>query len=418
VNARPGIRWLFWGSAGVVAQAYVVFPAAATARALLRPRPLRAPATAPPAHDGAPAVSVVVAAHDEAGVIGRKLDNTLALDYPRSQLEVLVASDGSTDATEAIVDRCPAPEVRLLALPRGGKNAALNSAVRVARGEILVFTDADAMLHPDALRRLVEPFADPVVGAVAGERRQAGHGASARKRALWSAKRALREALSRAGSATAAEGQIHAIRRELFRDLPRDVNDDFYISAQAVLAGRRLVYAPGAVSEPFAASTALSAPFARKVRLTRRWLRAVWRLRRLLNPFEHGFYALQLLCHKLLRRLVALPLLALAATTPALWHRGRVYRLAAVAQALLHGGAAAGLLLRRNGVRGPRLLRAALRFDMANAAALAALVDIARGADDGPRTWTPQRPSAPAAEPDVGPVDPVPVRGDTIAVRG
>src|SRR6185295_3920031 len=228
-----------------------------------RPRPIVAAA-----QGFAPSVSLIVAAHDEAGVIERKLDNALALDYPRSRLEVIVASDGSTDATNALVRRHAAPEVRLLALPRGGKNATLNSAVRAARGEILVFTDADAMLGADALRQLVAPFADPAVGAVAGERRQAGHDDSARKRALWTAKRGLREALSRGGSATAAEGQLHAIRRELFRELPRDVNDDFFISAQAVLAGLRLVYAPGAVSEPFAASTALSAPFGRKVRLT------------------------------------------------------------------------------------------------------------------------------------------------------
>src|SRR5690349_1591778 len=155
MSAGRGIGGLFWGSAGVIAQAYVVFPAAAALRALVQPRPL-----APPADGFAPAVSVIVAAHDEAGVIERKLENTLGLDYPRARLDVIVASDGSTDATNALVARHPAPEVRLLALPRGGKNATLNRAVQAAAAGLLVFTDADAMLHPDALRRLVAPFAD------------------------------------------------------------------------------------------------------------------------------------------------------------------------------------------------------------------------------------------------------------------
>jgi cellulose synthase/poly-beta-1,6-N-acetylglucosamine synthase-like glycosyltransferase len=387
--ARAAARQLFWTSAGLIVHAYIAFPLVAALRGLMFARPVAQGHALPP-------VSLIIAAYNEAGLIERKLENALELDYPRDRLEIIVASDGSSDGTNELVRCDAATGVRLLELPRQGKNGALNAAAAAAGGEILVFTDADARLAPDALRRLVAPLADSGVGAVAGERQPGNRRDSRRRQIGWMLRRGLRELLSRAGSVTAAEGQIHAVRRELFRPLPMDVNDDFFISVGAVAAHRRLVYEPRAASQPFSGSTALRAPFRRKVRQTERWLRALWHVRGLLNPFQHGFYAFQLMSHKLLRRLAFAPLLVLAVTGPMLWRCGKVYRVTTLAQLSLHGGAALGLLLRHRRARGRNLLRGPLLFDMAHAASLVAMINVARHRGRSQAVWIPQRPSAPS----------------------
>ena len=137
--------------------AYAGYPLLLVVRALLRPRP--------PRRSGAqPSVTLIVPAHNEEHTIGAKLRGCAALRYPAGRLEIIVASDGSTDATEPIVRAAALEHVRLLALERRGKLAALDAAAQVARGELLVFSDANVALHPDALRYLVQPFADPGVG--------------------------------------------------------------------------------------------------------------------------------------------------------------------------------------------------------------------------------------------------------------
>ncbi|MGH3005931.1 MAG: glycosyltransferase [Gaiellaceae bacterium] len=374
-------RAVFWGSVGVLAYAYAGFPLLVAARALVRNRPITA-------GDGLPSVTVVIPAHNEAGIIEGKLENTLSAGYPPERLEIIVASDGSDDGTNDVVRVHPAG-VRLLALPRVGKNAALNEAAAAARGEILVFTDADAKMTERALHYLVAPFADPEVGGVAGERR---HGDVSRPKSLAAAsRRSLRKLLSRSGSVTSAEGQIYAVRRELVQPAPPNVPDDFWISTRVIAAHSRLVYEPRAATYPFVGATRVHDPFERKVRMTGPSLRALWLARELLNPGAYGFYAVQLFSHKLLRRLVFVPVVGLAVTAIALSRHGRVYRLAALAQAGLHGAALAGLLLRGTRLGRLRALRAALAFDLSNAAAAVALAQQLRGRRPRDDMWAPQR---------------------------
>ena len=165
-------RIVFWLSAGLIVYTYVGFPLLLFVRSLVirrtHGRAIRPDGGAP---RPTPRVTIVVVAHNEAATIGAKIENMRALDYPSDRLELIVASDGSDDGTIEIVAGALRPDLRLLALPRAGKIPALNAAAAQARGDILVFSDANSMFAPDALHRLVAPFADPSVGAVGGNQR-------------------------------------------------------------------------------------------------------------------------------------------------------------------------------------------------------------------------------------------------------
>ncbi len=375
--------WLFWASAGTLAYTYAGFPLLTALRAAAAPRAVAAGA------GQLPTLSIIIAAHNEAEVIVAKLANMLALDYPRQLVEVIVASDGSDDGTDALVAGYGAANVSLLALARRGKNQTLNAAVAAASGEILVFSDADSMLERAALRYLVAPFGDPQVGGVGGDFRYAGAGAGG-EGAYWSFDRALKAWQSRADSMTSATGQIYAIRRELFRSLPAGVTDDFFISVQVPAARRRLVFEPRAVATgPIARSA--RAEFRRKVRVIVAGLRGVWLTRGALNPRTHGVFAVQLFSHKVLRRLAVAPLLALSLTAPLLWRRGLAYRLAAAGLWGVHGLGLLGFLLQRRRLGRLKIFSLPFFFELVNAATLVALAGLARG--ERHDQWVPERAS-------------------------
>lgn len=360
------------GSALAVVWTYALFPLVTLLLAAVRPRPVRT-------GDVTPTVAVVVAAHNEERDIGRKLANVLAQDYPRDRLDVVVAADGCTDGTEDVVRGFAGDGVRLMPLARGGKAAALNAAIDSCTADVLVFSDANSMLAPGALRALVAPFADPAVGGVAGDQRylpqDAAAGETAGERSYWSMDRMLKVAQSRAGSVTSATGSLYAMRRTLVPPVVDGVTDDFWTSTAAVAARARLVFAADAVAfEPPAASDADE--YARKVRIMTRGLRGVYLRARLLDPFRHGYYAVQLLSHKVLRRLMILPLLGLLVGS---WlHPGLLWKLAAAAQTGLYAAGALGLALRARGLRSGPLTIPAF-FVMVNAASAHAAWNVLRG---------------------------------------
>jgi glycosyltransferase involved in cell wall biosynthesis len=382
---RDRTERIFWAATATVVYTYVLFPLLLLLRAWLRPRPHASA-------DVTPSVSIVIAARNEARTIGAKIENLLALDYPSDHLEIVVVSDGSTDGTEKIVRRYRDGRVHLLSLPTSGKAAALNHAVAASTGEILVFSDANSIYERDAVRTLVRPFADPSVGGVAGNQRytaaDGADGTTAGERKYWSFDRALKLAESRGGNVISATGAIYAVRRALFRDVPPGVTDDFVTSTRVIAQGHRLVFEPNAVAyEPPGASS--DAEFDRKVRVMTRGLRAVWTMRELLDPRRHGFYALQLFSHKVLRRLMAAPLFVIGATGAKLSRSGGFYRRATIAQAVLYGFAVIGLLFDGTRLGRNKVFALPAFFALVNVASVRALWNVLRG-----RTidrWEPKR---------------------------
>jgi cellulose synthase/poly-beta-1,6-N-acetylglucosamine synthase-like glycosyltransferase len=378
-------RSVFFVAFGLVGYTYVLFPGLVLLRARLRPRPhLSAPITPP--------VSVIVAARNEARSIGAKLDNLLNLDYPQDRLQVVVAADGCDDDTDSAARARGDGRIRVVSLPRVGKAGALNAAVGVATGEILVFSDANSLYARDALRALVAPFADSDVGAVAGDQRYVADHAEAAvatgERLYWDLDRAIKRAESRGGNAVSATGAIYAVRRELFSQVPPGVTDDFATSTAVIARGKRLVFAPEAIAfEPVARSG--RDEFARKVRVMTRGLNAVVARHELLDPRRYGFYALQLLSHKVLRRLMALPLAALALSAAVEARRSRAFRALAAAQGILYGLGTTGLFLRRSGGWRSRVVALPAYFCLVNGASLAALWNVLRRREID--RWEPRR---------------------------
>jgi glycosyltransferase involved in cell wall biosynthesis len=393
VIARLG----FWSAALVVAFTYVGAPILILVRAALRPRPVAAAPIEP-------TVAVVIAARNEADRIGARVDNLAALDYPVERLSVVVASDGSDDGTVAIARSraaaSPGRAIEVLDLGRVGKADALNAAVARASAEIVVFSDANTAFAPDAIRRIVAPFADPEVGGVAGNQVYLPAGSAPEdshgERGYGDLDRVLKRAESAAGSTISATGAIYALRRELVPPVIAGVTDDFYVSTAVVAAGRRLVFAPDAIAwEPPAAGARLE--YGRKVRIMTRGLRGVAVRRALLDPRRHGFYSVQLLWHKVLRRLMVVPLGVIALTSLALVRGGALYRLVVLGQLGGYVLAAAGLLAPRSRLGRSRPAGLAAFFAMVNLASLEALWNLVtnRRID----RWEPHRAEPPASAP-------------------
>ncbi len=205
----------------------------------------------PPGADRLPTVSLIIAAHNEAAAIAGKVANVLALAYPRDKLEIILADDGSTDATAALAAQAGAGRVRILKLPRGGKAQALNAAAAVAAGEILAFSDASNLYTPATLQAWMRPFADPRVGGVVGRKGMAARlGMGCGEGIYWRYENILLALESRTGTVTSGSGEVLALRRELYRPLPTAgmINDDLFQVLQLVAQGRRVAFASDAYS--------------------------------------------------------------------------------------------------------------------------------------------------------------------------
>lgn len=334
------VKALLWGSLGALAWAHVGYPAAAGLAARLRPRPVRRSATAEPS------VTVIVAAHDEEAVIERRLDNLLDLDYPAGKLEVVVASDASTDRTNELVADAAARDarVRLLECERGGKVAAQDRAVRESSSDVVAFSDANATWAPDALRRLVATLADPEVAYVCGQLRLERATAGNQEGRYWRYEMQLREAESVLGSITGGNGSIYALNRSDYVEVDPRWGHDLALPYRMVQRGRRAVYEPSA--HAFEKPTPSNeAEYRRKVRM----FEHCWEITlrgSMLRSLPPG-YLVQVVSHRVLRYGSGLLHLALLASSAILVDEGIVYALLLAGQVALLTAAAAGVPIAR-----------------------------------------------------------------------
>jgi glycosyltransferase involved in cell wall biosynthesis len=335
---------VFWVCAALIVWTQVGYAAtlAVLARVFGHVQPIAAPE--PP-----PVLSLIVAAHDEASVIGARVANALALDYPRELLEVIVTCDGCTDATAARAREAGADLV--LELPRGGKIRAQDAAVESARGEIVAFSDANALWEPEAARLLAGAFADPRVGYACGQVRfvqaAAGSDAGNQEGVYWRYELAVRSYESRLSSITAGNGAIYATRRDSYIVVDPIMGHDLSLPFNMVRRGLRATYVPAArASEKMVPS--LLGEFARK----RRMMSHTWPILvrgGMLSPrgYPPG-YAVMIFSHRLLRYLTPfLHLLVLAANIALLaLGAGALYEVALALQLALLLGALLGGALR------------------------------------------------------------------------
>jgi cellulose synthase/poly-beta-1,6-N-acetylglucosamine synthase-like glycosyltransferase len=347
------------------------------AAALVRDRGARAP----PRDGSWPRLAVLVTAHNEERRIGARIANLLACDYPPERLEVVVASDGSTDRTDEIVEATGDPRVRLFRpVARGGKSATQNQAIATLTAEIVVFTDAETVFEPAFLRHVAAPFFDPDVGAVDGHQLIRGGGAGDLGTAqgyYWRYELAIRSLESRLRLLAVMSGPCMAVRRALLAPLPADVGEDCCVPLEVVSRGKRVVHAREAVAwdrMPDSPAGELRA----RARMTLRNWKGTWRYPRLLNPLRHPGYAFALWSHKLLRWLSPVFLIAGTAACVVAATASPAFATATLALAAFYGLGLVGWWAVRRGLEVP-VAGTVFSFLLANAGFLAGLVRAARG---------------------------------------
>ncbi|HKX28269.1 MAG TPA: glycosyltransferase family 2 protein [Blastocatellia bacterium] len=294
---------VFFFAAAMIAYIYIGYPILMFVLSRLFPHPVRRTSYTP-------RVSLIIAAHNEEKDIARKLDNALSLDYPQDKLEIIVASDCSTDGTDRIVNHYRHLHDVILHRQneRHGKTRAQCRAVGVSTGEILVFSDATTEYEPDALRKIVESFGDSTVGCVAGQliyvdgkSSVVGKGC----RSYWNYEKLIKHSESELGSLIGVSGCMYAVRRSCYARLASDMIDDFVIATEIRLQGLRTVYEPEAIAKEDTNHRTRD-EFRMRVRVIEQTMSAIYRYRQILNPFKHGLFAFQMISHKILRYSVPL----------------------------------------------------------------------------------------------------------------
>jgi len=358
----------------LVAYAYAGYPVLIFVLSRWFPRPVHKA-------DITPKVSLIITAYNEERDIAAKLDNTLMLDYPPDRLEIIVASDCSSDLTDDIVRGYAARGVRLHRRPeRLGKSVAQNHAVKLASGEVLVFSDATTMYAKDAVRQIVRSFADPQVGCVAGQLiyidktiTAIGQGC----RSYWNYEKFIKESESRAGSLIGVSGCLYAVRRSSYARLALDMSSDFVIATEIHLQGQRTVYERDAVAMEDTNKRSRD-EFRMRVRIIEQTFSALNRYQAALGLRQHDLFAFQLISHKLARYAVPGFLIIAFASNLLLTGDAPFYRLAFIAQATFYLAALAGWLGERLRLR-LGMLGLPYYFALANAASLAAFIQFMRG---------------------------------------
>jgi len=375
---------IFVGFAFLIVYTYVGYPMLVFLLSHLFSRPVRR-------DDFTPKVSVIIAAHNEERNLATKIENTLSLDYPREKLEIVVASDCSTDRTDEIAQQYADRGVILHRLTeRHGKTMAQKDAVKASSGEILVFSDATTNYQPDALRKIVRSFADSQVGCVAGQLIYVDRSATAVGRgcrSYWGYEKFIKRSESRLGSLIGVSGCLYAVRRSCQVRLANQMIDDFVIATEIHLQGLRTIYEPAAISTEDTNKRGRD-EFKMRVRVIAQTMRALYRYRRVLSLRQHGMYAFQMLSHKVLRYAVPVFLLAVLISNWRLADDSEVYRYVLLGQGAFYAAAAVGWLAERVGIKlGPLALP--YYFALVNVASIVAFLRFIGGGTQ--LVWEPVR---------------------------
>jgi cellulose synthase/poly-beta-1,6-N-acetylglucosamine synthase-like glycosyltransferase len=365
---------VFWICVGLLAYVYIGYPLLVYMVGFILPKTVK--------YSGIePYVTVLITAFNEEAAISEKLENTLRIDYPAAKLEILVASDGSTDRTDKIVREFADRGVKLFRQEgRVGKTATQNSAVDQASGEIILFSDATTAYHEDVFRQLLPSFADESVGCVAGrlvyvdaESTPVGKGA----RSYWNYETFLKMAESRACSLIGASGCLYAVRKSAYEPMYAEACSDFLICTNIYRRGLRSVFAPDAVCFE-KTNWRADQEWRMRVRVISQTFTDLWRNRDMLNPMTSGFFAVELISHKVLRYAVPFILLAIFATSAMLARPSFFYTSVLVTQILFYFFALTGWLMERAGKR-VHLFAMPLYFVLANLASVYAFYKFLRG---------------------------------------
>jgi len=331
-------------------------------------------------HDIEPRVTFLITAYNEERDIVQKLQNTLALDYPRDRLEILVASDGSTDKTDEIVRGFAPQGVRLVRVEgRVGKTETQNQAVRQATGDVIVFSDATTKYERMNLRKIVRNYADPTVGAVSGRYEYfnpTGASIGVGNILFWKYENFIKSSQTRIKTITGCCGCIYSVRRALYEPLPPDIISDLVEPLKILEKGYRIVFEPDAVAHE-ETTEKTGEEFNMRIRVITRGMRGMLFMRKLFNPLRHGFVSFQLISHKLLRWLM--PVFMVAALVSNAFMLGRpFYNLTFALQVTFYALAILGWLAERFHVRS-RILSVPLYFSTVNLASLISMYRIWKG---------------------------------------
>lgn len=375
---------IFWVLASLIFYTYIGYPLAVFLLSLLFPRPIRK-------DDFTPMLSVIIAAYNEERDLATKLENVLSLDYPKEKLEIIVASDCSSDRTDSIAREYAYRGVILhRQAGRFGKTRAQQQAVKVSTGEILVFSDATTIYQHDALRKIVRSFADPEVGCVAGQliyvdrsSTVVGQGC----RSYWGYEKFLKRCESKLGSLIGVSGCLYAVRRTCQARLANQMIDDFVIATEIRLQGLRTVYEPEAISTEDTNNRS-NDEFRMRVRVIAQTLRALYQYREVFSFGRYGLFAFQMFSHKLLRYVVPVFLLGVLATNWLLIDKSPFYYYALVTQGVIGLAMLVGGIAERLNIKiGP--LAIPYYFALVNIASVAGFLKFASG--ETQVVWEPAR---------------------------
>ena len=365
---------VFWTCVASLAYVYLGYPLLVYLVSIARPKPVKRA-------DIEPNVTVLITAFNEEAAIREKLKNTLAIEYPAGKLEILIASDGSTDRTDEIVAEFADRGVRLFRQEgRVGKTTTQNNAVVHATGEIILFSDATTLYTTEVFRQILPPFADEGVGCVAGRLVYVDEGdtiVGLGARSYWNYETFIKMAESRACSLIGASGCLYAVRKSAYEPMYPEACSDFLICTNIYRRGSRSVFAPEAVCFEHTNRRA-NDELRMRIRVISQTFTDLWRNRDMLNPFKSGFFAIELISHKVLRYAVPVILIVLFAATALLINASVFYTAAFALQALFYVLAFAGWVMERMGKR-LTLLAMPLYFMLANLAALLAFYKFLRG---------------------------------------